>query len=172
MKGKRDLYVIGAVFLVLLALFLITRRSGELPGAESFSGVKLAAVGSSEGVELGSCPTPKCLTVYVAPWCGVCRSSTALINGLKAWLGERGVQTRVVVGMGQPAEVEEYAREFGPETLVDPAGQVPVAGGVPQFIVSDASGEILKRMPGVPRIIRPPIPEEDLRSLADYLGLP
>ncbi len=66
-----------------------------------------------------------------------------------------------LVGLGAPDAVAEYARDFGPAALLDPGGKVPLAGGVPQFIVTSSDGRILK----------PPVPEEDVRGLASHLGL-
>ncbi len=158
----------AGVLLALLGAWLMTAApSPERLGA---SPVVLTSV-SGQSVTWSACSAPKCLTVYVAPWCGVCRASTPFINAVVAFLNARGLPARVVVGQGTPEQVAAYARDFGPGTLLDPGGRVPLAGGVPQFIVTSADGTVLKRQPGVPRIIPPPIPEEDVRQLASYLGL-
>src|SRR5207244_1518320 len=122
-------------------------------------------------VSLASCPGAKCLTVYVAPWCGVCRASSGLILALGEYLKARGIETRVVVGKDRLDAVREYARTFGPKTLLDPDGGVGLRGGVPQFIVTDPAGKVLKAMPGVPGIYQPPYPDSLLKRFADYLNL-
>mgnify|MGYP001595734713 CR=1 FL=1 len=154
----------------LLAVGAVLRWSlAERPPAEP---VALAAAAGGAPVVWNACAAPKCLTVYVSPWCGVCRASTDFINAVTAYLNKHGVPARVVVGKDDPQAVAEYARSFGPGTLLDPEGRVPLAGGVPQFIVTAGDGSVIKRQPGVPRIVRPPIPEQDVRLLISYLGVP
>ena len=171
MKNKKDLVFLAGAFAFLLILF-VWLRPGERAAQRSFQGVTLSNVASTSTQSLDQCPTTKCLTVYVAPWCGICRRSTALIAALGGYLEEHGVHTRVVVGDGPLSEVQEYARELGPDTLVDPDNQVPVSGGVPNFIVSDAAGGILHASAGVPGFYRPPFSEEVLAEFAAYLNLP
>lgn len=125
--------------------------------------VRLNTVSAEEGESLATCPTTKCLTVYVAPWCGVCRSATSKIVALKNLLYERGGTMRVVVGMDTPEAVAEYAREFGPDSLVDPGGTIQT-GGVPHFWVTDASGAVIKENSGIPEV-------ESADELADFFGL-
>lgn len=167
---NRHLYYIAITFAGLLALAAISRQAGP-PAAAAFGGVELAPVGGGGTKRLDACPTPKCLTVYVAPWCGVCRSSTGMLAAFRDYLQARGVETRLVVGRGEPEAVREYAREFGPDTLLDAEGRVPLSGGVPNFISSTSDGTVLKRMPGVPGIYQPPYPEGLFRQFAEHLGL-
>lgn len=164
---KKTLAVLGASFAALAALVLVTGGGPERAPAEP---VVLASLGG-ESVTWTACPAPKCLTVYVAPWCGVCRRSTAFIGALVAAMAKAGVPARVVVGRAAAGEVAEYAAEFGPAALLDPEGKVPLAGGVPQFIVTAPDGSVLKRQPGVHRIVEPPVPEADVRLMASHLGL-
>jgi len=159
------------VFLALLALFFLS-KTAPLPGGASLAGLELKTLGGAETVDLGKCPTPKCLTVYVSPWCGVCRRSTAFINELRKYLAANNVTTRVIVGRGRPENIESYAPEFGPGTLVDAAGAFPLQGGVPNFIISNAEGRVLKSQPGVPGIYSPPFPEDLMRQMGEFLGLP
>lgn len=166
---KKTLGLLGASFVGLLGLVLLTRGGG---GSERLPAepVVLASLGGPS-VTWSSCAAAKCLTVYVAPWCGVCRASTGFLKAFVAAMERAGVPSRVVVGRGAPDAVAEYARDFGPGALLDPGGKVPLVGGVPQFIVTSSDGRVLKRQPGVPRIIEPPVPEEDIRGLASHLGL-
>ncbi len=100
-------------------------------------------------VALASCRTPKCLTVYVAPWCGYCVRATQDIRALRDYLKTRGIDTRIIVGRDSMPAIEPYARAFGWDTLVDPEGLLPVRG-VPNFMVSEPGGAILQRTAGAP----------------------
>lgn len=158
--------LLASVF-AFVGLRVLTGRGPEaLP-----EGPLLLAAAAGGTRDWSVCPAAKCLTVYVAPWCGVCRASTAFINAVTAFLNENGVPARVVVGKDSPEAVAAYAADFGPETLLDPEGRVPLAGGVPQFIVTSSDGKVLKRQPGVPGIVPAPVPESEVRRLVSYLGL-
>lgn len=165
---KRSLAILAGLFGALAVLLVATRE--RVPERVPAGGLSLAAA-SGGSADWSACAAAKCLTVYVAPWCSICRASTPFINATVDYLNKRGVPARVVVGQGRPAEVAAYARDFGAGTLLDPEGRVPLAGGVPQFIVTAADGTILKRQPGVPRVFPPPIAERDVRDVARYLGL-
>lgn len=126
--------------------------------------IRLPTLSGATGSSLASCPTAKCLTVYVAPWCGYCRRATPLIIELQRRLRKDAASMRVVVGMDSMDAVRQYARDFGPDTLLDPEGSFRM-NGVPQFLVSDASGGIVKRVPGMPDV-------ESAAELAAALDLP
>ena len=74
-------------------------------------------------------------------------------------------------GLVDPARIsvtvngEDYAKVFGPDTLLDPKGSVPL-DGVPHFYVTSASGEILKDLGGLPAGV------EHAETLASILDLP
>lgn len=175
-KNERTHFaVLAGTCFVLAGLYAVSRQGGGgfVPAAKaSFGDIALASVGGTpQKTGLKSCPTEKCLTIYLAPWCGVCRASTDLIKELRPWLAQRGIASRVVIGRDRPDAVEDYAKVFGPETLMDAGGTLPLKGGVPQFLVSDGEGNILRSQPGVLRIVRPPIPEAELEALANALGL-
>ena len=88
-----------------------------------------------------------------------------MILRLRQYLKEHGVETRVVVGMDQPQTLEEYARVFGPETLLDLNSSVAL-NGVPHFFVSNPAGEILKDVGGLPQDV------EHAETLASIFDLP
>ena len=170
MNSKKQLIGLAVVFVVLGALFVAARLARREPGG-AMAGITLAKVGGGGTVALDSCPTDKCVTVVVAPWCGVCRASTGLINALAEYFKGRGTHMRVVVSQGPASEVEAYAKEFGPEALLDPEGRVPAPGGVPSFVLTDKTGKVLRRMPGVPGVYQPPYKQEVMRDLEFALGL-
>ena len=113
---------------------------------------------------LPSCAKPKCLTVYVAPWCPACRSATGVIKGLQSHLAGAGVDVRVVVGADDEVKVRAYAAEFGDKTLLDPEKRWSV-GGVPHFLVSDQDGGVHAKQAGAWAGISP-------AEFASRLGLP
>jgi thiol-disulfide isomerase/thioredoxin len=98
---------------------------------------------------LAQCPTPKCLTAYVAPWCPHCREAAPYIRGLQGYLKKHNVSLRVVVGQDNPDNLLAYARYFGPDTLIDEEGVIQT-NGVPEFFVTDNHGNLLKRQAGFP----------------------
>lgn len=170
MNSKKQLMVLAAGFVLIAGLFVLARRARR-DGGGSQPPLSLKKVGGGGEVTLSTCPTAKCLTVVVAPWCGICRSSTGFISAFAAYLKGRGTETRIVVSQGAPEDVEAYAKEFGPDTLLDPPGRVDAPGGVPQFVVSDGAGRILRRMPGVPGLYSPPYKEDVIREFASMLDL-
>lgn len=117
----------------------------------SLPDVKLQTLAGPPGKSLASCPTAKCLTIVVAPWCPYCRASTPQLIEFRKYLKEKNVYSRVVVGMDKPQALRDYAVVFGPDTLLDPDGALS-AGGVPHFFVSNSAGEVTKDVPGMPQI--------------------
>jgi thiol-disulfide isomerase/thioredoxin len=121
-------------------------------------------LGGIPGPSLASCPTDKCLTVIVAPWCGVCHSVAPTLVQFRRYLDARSVSSRIVVSLSEPGPIRKFAQEFGSDTLLDD-GQQMTARSVPQLLVSDRSGRIVKSVSGFPRI-------STLDELASYLNLP
>ena len=154
--------LIGAATGVLA--YSILGRGASAKGGNRMPDIRLQTLSLQTGPSLASCPTATCLTVYVAPWCGYCRQGTPIIIGLKKLLEKNGVTTRIIVGMDAMPAVRAYAADFGPDTLLDPDSSFRVSG-VPHFLISDASGAITKKVPGLP-------PYDDPESVAGYLGLP
>src|SRR4051812_36904899 len=93
--------------------------SGREPADKPLPDVRLPTLGGPAGPSLAACPTAKCLTVVVAPWCGVCHAATPEIIKLRRYLDRTGVSSRVVIGQGALADLKEYAAEFGPDALLD-----------------------------------------------------
>lgn len=115
-------------------------------------------------VSLAACPTDKCLTVKVAPWCPYCRAATPTLLRLRGYLAQRGVTMRFVVGLDREPAVRDYARKFGPDTVIDLHDAVPTPEGVPHFMVTDRKGTVLKDVPGMPQT-------DSLSELAEFFGL-
>jgi hypothetical protein len=172
-KAERRLIWLGSAFTVLLVLFAFFRleNDGAALVAADLNGVTLSTLDGAKAVDLGKCKTEKCLTVYVSPWCGICRKSTPFINELKGYFIRKNIDTRIVVGRGQADQVREYASAFGPDVLLDMSAAYPLQGGVPNFAVSNSKGEVVKVVPGVPGIWTPPFPEALMVKMGDYLGL-
>lgn len=168
-KQDQHIPILAGGFVALLALVFFFGRGA--PSRSSLAGLILPAVSGAVAQDVGTCSTPKCLTVYVSPWCSICRASTPLLKNLLPWLDERGVAARIVVGRDKEDAIRAYAAEFGPNTLMDLSAEFPLQGGVPSFVVSDGAGKILKVMPGVPRIYTEPIRNEYLAEVAKFLDL-
>lgn len=156
--------VLGALGLAAAAalLFAFSPTAGSALPRRS-----LPRLAGKDPLALAECSAKKCLTVYVAPWCGYCRAGTPAIVALREHLRAHDVAVRVVVGMDKEENVRAYAKEFGPETALDPGGAVGVQGGVPHFYVSDGSGRILNEIAGLPQGAM-----DDPAELAAYFGLP
>ena len=127
--------------------------------------VRLATLGGPLGPSLSSCPTAKCLTVVVAPWCSVCHAVTPDIVRLRRFLDKAGVSSRVVVGLSDLAKIKEFAALYGSDAMLDPGGAMP-ARGVPLFLVTDRTGAVVKRLDGFPSGASTP------EELAGQFGLP
>ncbi|MDO8756498.1 MAG: hypothetical protein Q7J64_00675 [Elusimicrobiota bacterium] len=150
---------------VLLASMLAAAACGGGDATSKLPDVRLSTLGGPLGPSLAKCATEKCLTVVVAPWCGVCHQVTPDIVRLRRHLDKIGVASRVVVGLAELPELKQMAALFGSDTLLDPEGAL-TARGVPLFIVTARSGEVLARFPGFPRGASSP------DELAAYFGLP
>lgn len=148
---------------VLLASLFALAACGGSEGASRLPDVKLSTLGGPLGPSLATCASEKCLTVLVAPWCGVCHAVAPDIVALRKRLDKAGVGSRVIVGLAELGPIKEFAAEFGSDALLDPDG-VMRARGVPLFLVTDRSGNVLKRVAGFPRGL-------GTDELAAYFGL-
>jgi thiol-disulfide isomerase/thioredoxin len=147
----------------LLPLALLAAACGG--PAERMPDARLPSLGGGTGASLAACPTERCLTAVVAPWCGVCHRVTPDVVRLRRHLDSVGVASRVVVGLDELPRLKEFAALYGPDALLDERGAV-AARGVPLFLVSDRSGAILKRVEGFPS------GASSAAELAGYFGLP
>jgi hypothetical protein len=105
-----------------LALALLLAGCSGVDTAATLPDVRLKTLGGATGDSLATCPTDKCRTVLVAPWCGVCHQVTPDVVRLRRYLDEKGVTSRVVVGMASLEEIKPFAEKFGSDALLDPDG--------------------------------------------------
>lgn len=153
----------AAALLILASIAL--SACGGADGASKLPDVRLRTLGGPLGPSLAQCSTEKCLTVVVAPWCGVCHSAVPDIVRLRRFLDKAGVGSRVVVGLAELEPIKGMAALFGSDALLDPDGAV-LARGVPLFVVTNRAGEVVKRVNGFPRGSSSP------EELAAFFGLP
>ncbi len=150
--------------LALAAALSACSGGGKTSYAQTLPDERLPTLAGIPGPSLASCPTEKCLTVLVAPWCSICHQVAPSIRILRRTLDKAGVASRVVVGSSNdlPA-IKKFAAEFGSDTLLDD-GETLHSRGVPCFLVTDRHGKVLKAVNGFPNA---PGPDE----LARYLDL-
>jgi thiol-disulfide isomerase/thioredoxin len=150
---------------VLLGLSLAACAREEGAVVREMPDLRLATAAGPLAPSLATCPTDKCLTVIVAPWCGICRKEAPNIVQFRRWLAQKGVSSRVIVGLSPDAQaVRAFAETFGPDALVDADAKVQ-ARATPTFLVSDRDGKILKVLEGFPSASKGPA------DLAQLLGL-
>ncbi len=135
---------------------------GKSP-VSSLPDVRLPTLGGPVGPSLAACPTEKCLTVVVAPWCGICHQVTPDIVRLRRFLDKAGVSMRVVVGLSDLEQLKGMAKLYGSDTMLDEGGAI-AARGVPLFLVTDRGGKVLSRLNGYPRGVSTP---EELAAAFD-----
>ncbi len=135
--------------LAAVAISFAARKTAPKAAAGSFRDIRMTTADGSVAVDLAACPTKRCLVTYVAPWCGYCRAATPMIKQLRSILRNQGMESWVVVGLDRDPAVKAYAREIGPDALVDTAHAIE-PGGVPHFFVVDNAGAVLRHIAGLP----------------------
>ena len=154
----------AAALAAALALAACSGAS-ESPSVRRLPDVRLPTLAGISGPSLASCPTDKCLTILVAPWCGVCRAEAPNFVSLRHYLDSLGVSSRIVVGLSSDAAaIREFAAVFGSDALLDADGALN-SRSTPLLLVSDREGRVLKAVEGFPSQIRGP------DELAKYLDL-
>jgi hypothetical protein len=150
---------------VLAAALALTSCGGGGENASKLPDVRLPTLAGPLGPSLATCLTEKCLTVLVAPWCGICHRATPDIVRLRRYLDTAGVNSRVVVGLAELEPIKGMAALYGSDTLLDEGGAV-AARGVPMFVVTNRAGDVLKRVNGFPGGL------SSSQEIAAYFGLP
>ncbi len=152
----------------LTAALALAACSGSDSGSRAVSRLpdaRLPTLAGIAGPSLASCPTDKCLTVLVAPWCGVCRAEAPSLVALRHYLDAHGVSSRIVVGLSSDAgAIRSFAAVFGSDALLDEGGALS-SRATPLMLVSDREGRILKVVEGFPSRLGSPA------ELAQFLGL-
>ena len=146
------------------AISLALAACGGGENASKLPDVRLPTLAGPLGPSLATCLTEKCLTVVVAPWCGICHRVTPDIVRLRRFLDKSGINSRVVVGLAELEPLKGMAALFGPDTMLDVGGAV-AARGVPMFVVTNRTGDVLKRVNGFPSGL------SSSDELATYFGL-
>jgi hypothetical protein len=114
----------------------------------------------------GSCAKERCLLVYLAPWCPQCRRAHSVILEAAEHLRAQGIETTVVIGLDDRAEIEAYARDFPFPVYLDPDRKFYEqldTRGVPYFALWQRDRKIIEDIAGRP---------ESLRDLLHFLELP
>lgn len=114
----------------------------------------------------GSCARERCLLVYLAPWCPQCRRAHSVILEAAEHLRAQGIETTVVIGLDDRAEIEAYARDFPFPVYLDPDRKFYEqldTRGVPYFALWQRDRKIIEDIAGRP---------ESLRDLLHILELP
>lgn len=114
----------------------------------------------------GSCAKERCLLVYLAPWCPQCRRAHSVILEAAEHLRAQGIETTVVIGLDDRAEIEAYARDFPFPVYLDPDRKFYEqldTRGVPYFALWQRDRRIAEDIAGRP---------ESLRDLLHFLDLP
>jgi hypothetical protein len=134
-----------------LAAVLYFRRPSYLPDlALASANAGGTASGSSEAPILCT-GASGCLVVYVAPWCGPCRSSLPGDVALADHIRTKGYETVFVVGMDDTGACLDMTKSIGRPTRLDVDGKWAKAAGVrgvPHFLVTTPTGKIRKRQAG------------------------
>ncbi len=114
----------------------------------------------------GSCAKERCLMVYVAPWCPQCRRAHQVILEAADQLQAQGIETTVVVGLDERAELEAYARDFPFPVYIDTDRKFYdqlSTRGVPYFAIWQRDRKISEDIAGRP---------ESVQDLRHFLELP
>lgn len=147
----RSPWRLAAVGLGVLAAFLWFRRPEYLPDLALPSATAGGIAAGTPASTVFCKGTSGCLVVYVAPWCGPCRSSLPGDVALADHLRTKGYETFFVVGMDKTEACLDMTRSIGRPALLDTDGKWAKAAGVrgvPHFLVTTPTGKIVKRQAG------------------------
>ena len=137
--------------LAAIAVVLWLRRPSYLPDVALPSATAEGTASRSSDSPILCTGAGGCLVVYVAPWCGPCRSSLPGDVALADHIRTKGYETVFVVGMDKTEACLDMARSIGRPTRLDTEGKWAKAAGVrgvPHFLVTTPTGKIRKRQAG------------------------
>ncbi len=152
--------------LAAIAALLWFRRPSYLPDLALASATAEGTAEETSASPVYCTGSAGCLVVYLAPWCGPCRSSIPGDVALADHLRSKGYETVFVVGMDKEPACLDMTRQIGRPTLLDTDGKWAKAAGVrgvPHFLVTAPSGKIVKRQAGA--YVAPP------EQVAQLLGI-
>ena len=141
---------IAIMLVVAFSVYFVVMRPSTMPEAEL---VVFSDQQKSDAVKAvgGYCDDEKCLTIYVAPWCGACRRAHTMILSLVDQLEAEGVRADVVLGMDDTEALVEYAKTFPFSVTFDEKGQYfnqLSARGVPYFAATNEYGKVMNSRSG------------------------
>jgi thiol-disulfide isomerase/thioredoxin len=137
--------------LAAIAAVLWFRRPSYLPDLALPSATAGGTASGSSDSPILCTGANGCLVVYVAPWCGPCRSSLPGDVALADHIRTKGYETVFVVGMDKTEACFDMTRSIGRPTRLDTDGKWAKAAGVsgvPHFLVTTPMGKIVKRQAG------------------------
>lgn len=149
-----------------LAAVLYFRRPSYLPDLALASATAGGTASGSSASPILCTGASGCLVVYVAPWCGPCRSSLPGDVALADHIRTKGYETVFVVGMDDTGACLDMTKSIGRPTRLDVDGKWAKAAGVrgvPHFLVTTPTGKIRKRQAGA--YMAPP------EQVAELLGI-
>ena len=139
----RTLIICAIVFLVA---FFLMRKPVEAPNI---------ALAMNEAEDTTSCEgADRCVTVYVAPWCSVCKRAMPTIEKIREFISDQdGVGFQIIVGKDEAAAIDSMAKLYSAGVYLDYqdefAGAMRISS-VPTWIVWDRERIIVSRISGVP----------------------
>lgn len=142
---------VAAFALAALAALLWFRRPDYLPSLPLASATAQGAPAGESASPVRCTGSAGCLVVYLAPWCGPCRSSIPGDVALADHIAPKGWETVFVVGMDKEPACLDMTRQIGRPAFLDLDGSWAKAAGVrgvPHFLVTTPSGKIVKRQAG------------------------
>lgn len=98
---------------ILSALFVLFRDQSPVP----MKGIEFS---TSLGGKAEICKNKKgCIIVFLAPWCGACRSHVAFLNELQNSLRYKDLSLQIIVGGSKPKELYNFAQQISGTVLLD-----------------------------------------------------
>ncbi|WP_144395320.1 TlpA family protein disulfide reductase [Pleionea sediminis] len=141
--------VLAVVFaIIVMAVYMQPKNipSTALPTYEATtqtdSGKRLAG---------GPCQAEKCLTIYVAPWCPVCKRTAPMINQLVPAAEAKGIEVDMIIGYDEESKLKSYAKNHPFTVLLDTERtffNLAEVEAVPYFAVTDTDGNVLQELRG------------------------
>ncbi len=92
---------------------------------------------------------PRCLIIYVSPWCGACQSEVPFLSEVQSFTYDHpNVGFKVYVGSDQEENLRRFASQIRANTFLDIDGSIGRSLGVssyPSYYWLDEEGDIIDR---------------------------